>query len=428
MGPGFILAILFYILVFVFFLYVCMVADPSTSKLAEFWSERVPNYIGTTLQNAIGEKAMKNLSILSEHFLQIVYLVVVLGAWSVMFAHGYPWITSSTYVSDYHKWNGYVVFLLCMSSYRYACNVSPGYITERTLAKYDHYPFDNLLYIPNRICPTVGIVRLARSKYDRFTKVHIARFDHFCGWLNQGVGEENYRYFLWFLLVHVLMCIYGAGVISLLFYGEIFEKDLLNATFYDVATGREVKADWTVVAIYMFRARFTMAANLLLMTVMAALLGSFLGWHIWITSRGMTTNESFKWSDVKRWHKQEKKRYEEALKAGLPVGNIHNSTMSSGESDIVSDGDIACTGPTSTPIKSQSTVSSTESERKKDAPIYDPGPFPKNIYNKGFIENWKEVFFPRSLRQDALDRWNASLQKKRQKNETDPIPDKPKVS
>lgn len=42
MGPGFILALLLYILGFVFFAYICFVADPSTSKTAQFWTEVVP--------------------------------------------------------------------------------------------------------------------------------------------------------------------------------------------------------------------------------------------------------------------------------------------------------------------------------------------------------------------------------------------------
>jgi hypothetical protein len=28
----------------------------------------------------------------------------------------------------------------------------------------------------------------------------------------------------------------------------------------------------------------------------------------------------------------------------------------------------------------------------------DPGPMPKNIYDVGFVENWKQVLFPISLR------------------------------
>jgi len=56
----------------------------------------------------------------------------------------------------------------------------------------------------------VGIVKPPRSKYCKLTQAHVARFDHFCPWLNQAVGAENYRWFLAFLLGHCLLLLYGA--------------------------------------------------------------------------------------------------------------------------------------------------------------------------------------------------------------------------
>lgn len=45
--------------------------------------------------------------------------------------------------------------------------------------------------------------RLARSKHCSLCRGCIARFDHHCAWLNQCVGEENYRYFIGFLAVSI---------------------------------------------------------------------------------------------------------------------------------------------------------------------------------------------------------------------------------
>lgn len=94
---------------------------------------------------------------------------------------------------------------------------NPGIITKTNIQRYDHFPYDHLLFTPDRICSTTGVRRLARSKYDRFKyKQNVARFDHYCGWVYNSIGEENYRFFLLFLLVHAgtyssQVCTQGAG-------------------------------------------------------------------------------------------------------------------------------------------------------------------------------------------------------------------------
>ena len=109
--------------------------------------------------------------------------------------------------------------------------------------------YDNLLYT-DRLCPTLKIRKIARSKYSGGK--HIPRFDHFCGWLNQAIGERNYRWFLLFLVVNVGMYGYATWVFAMILYGEIVEKKLLTATFVNAVTGEEVKADKTVVFHYLF--------------------------------------------------------------------------------------------------------------------------------------------------------------------------------
>jgi hypothetical protein len=291
------------------------------------------------LERMLGQKRLNRLSKMMDHLFQIIYLVVVLGSWSIVFTYVYPEIEKSSYVFSYHQKIGYAVFVMCMASWHYACRVGPGNVTARTIALFDHYEYDNVLY-SDKLCPTLEIRKIARSKYDRSSQRHVPRFDHYCGWLNQTVGERNYRWFLLFLTVHVFMCWYGTWVMASVLYGEILDKDLLNATFFNVATGVEVKADFVIVFHYLFMRHFQLCGVLLLLSVMGVTLGIFWGFHLYITSLNMTTNEFFKWQSVKRWHKIERLKYEAAMKDGMMPKKCDSKLFS----QQVPDGDVGCVG------------------------------------------------------------------------------------
>ena len=100
------------------------------------------------------------------------------------------------------------------------CFSDPGTVTAASLARHGStYAFDGLLYAPRR-CVTMRLPAPARSKFCRVTNRRVARFDHFCVWMNNAVGENNYRYFLGFLLTHVVLCAYGAGLMFAILVGE----------------------------------------------------------------------------------------------------------------------------------------------------------------------------------------------------------------
>uniref|UniRef100_A0A7S4RC64 Palmitoyltransferase n=1 Tax=Ditylum brightwellii TaxID=49249 RepID=A0A7S4RC64_9STRA len=390
-------------------------ADPEISSIASLCQKSIPNFFMNQMRNVFGAEII-NALVNGIHFLQIVYLFVVLGSWSVMFAHGYPMMDTSSQVSSYHKYSGYVVFMLCMTSWRRACKAPPGYITENSIMKFDNYPYDNLLYT-NKLCPTVHIRKLARSKYDRVSNRHVPRFDHYCGWLNQSVGEENYRYFLFFLLVHTVMVIYGSIVTTLLFYGEIVDNDLWNAKFANAITGEDVETDKWVVFQYLVTTHYYLGRVLLLMVVASIPLLGFLGFHCYITARGMTTNEYYKWKKVRRIHGTYKMNYDRAVKEGKVVlskvsssgtdnGKEHSEKSESSTTGKVND-DVKVVG-LDVPSKSSNIPTTSTADEESDdeeEEIIDPGPFPRNIYDNGIIENMKEVIYPRSLRQDAIKRY-----------------------
>jgi hypothetical protein len=131
-----------------------------------------------------------------------------------------------------------------------------------------------------------------------------------------------------------------------------------------------------------------------LMAVMGFVLFLFLSFHLHLVCRNMTTNEYYKWKHVRDWHKNATKAYQKALKEGKvkPQGVASSSTVDHSEelTNVTCTGADAPTAPTPT--------------QQNDA-ILNPGPLPANIYNVGIVENFREVFYPRSLRKDALQRW-----------------------
>jgi palmitoyltransferase len=385
-----------YLMGFSFFTYFCIIADPDESRLAHLFTVKIPEQLSSKLTKMVGPEVTNYISDAFEYTLVFFYLIVVGGSWAIIFTIVYPWIDASSNVSNYHKYLGVFVFALCFQSWRFASGKSPGIITAHTIPKYDNYPYDNVFYVEGKICPTVGIPKLPRSKFDRYSGVHIARFDHFCGWLHNPIGEENYRWFLLFLAIHFGMCLYGFVIIAYLFLGEIKENNLWQVTFFNTATNTEIKADYWIIFQFLFQRHQLISSAFVLMGAMVVTLGLFLAYHCWIASRGMTTNETVKWSELKKWHKQETKRFKEAVKAGIvtPDGEIINKPQ-------IIDGDVTCSG---------GTTSSKAEKKEKEQPIMNPGPMPMNIYNFGLVTNWMDILYPRSLRQSSLQRYRLSQQ------------------
>lgn len=279
------IALMFLLLLYVFFcgfmLYFCVMSDPENSDMAYLIQVALPNKVWSQMTKVMGEKNMDVFQEILDRAMVFVYLFVVLGCWTIVFWYVYPWISQSSHASNFHKYIGYFVFVACFGSWRIAMKSSPGIITAKTFKKFDHYPYDNLLFLPDRRCESTNLIRIPRSKFDRFKYTNnVPRYDHFCGWVFNTIGENNYRWFLLFLAIHVLMCAYGSYVCILLFRGEILDKKLLELTFFDRATGEHVKSDWLIVSQYLFARRTLEFSVLAVMFVLGIALGSFLGYHV----------------------------------------------------------------------------------------------------------------------------------------------------
>lgn len=375
-----IVAVALYLILVGFFLYVCVVADARRSPIARKITVELPQWCYTVCEEwVLGTTKTEWLAKLynavfreRNSILQILYLILVLGGWSIMFNYGFAHIPNK-YIPGWHRYSGFLVFVVCMKTFHMACRSNPGFITAKNIDRFDNYPYDNILYKANALCPTAKIRKVARSKYDRMTKRHVARFDHYCAWIDQSVGEENYRIFLLFLLVQVAMCWYGSAILYYIFKNEIEGLQLFQAKFINAQTNMEVEANLWVVIQFLCARHGPMVGHLLLMAVMAVVLTAFLLFHMHLIVRGMTTNEFYKWRTI---HRMKSKKYK-SLTGNEVQQSSHDTNPMNSKGRIDADGII---------------------NSEYDKLSHDDNKSLRNIYNLGVVENIKEVIYPRSLR------------------------------
>ena len=333
------------------------------------------------------------------HVQQFLYLLTVFGSWTVVFLQVYPLITESIHLGNYHRSIGYGVFTVCVGSWRVACGVDPGNVTDQTISRYDNYPYDDFLYKKNNnICPTLNIRKIARSKYDRRTGGrHIPRFDHYCGWLDSPIGEENYRYFLFFLFVHQSMVVYGSAVLYIILRGKVFEAQAETGSLLLLSSA-------ALIASILWRHVWITTALLVMLTT-TAVLGSFLAFHMWLIYKGLTTNEYYKWKAIKVWHKEATKMYQSALKNVIIVESSSSSEGGGGGGEQHSSSSVnACYDDeekNNNNDNKNGTIDPHSDSGDSSSSILNPGPMRQNKYDRGVLQNIGEVFFPLSFRKSS---------------------------
>ena len=237
--------------------------------------------------------------------LQLVYLLLVTVGYVIFLTSAWP-LLPGPYAGEEHRWLGPACTLLSLLLFFATCFSDPGIITaENVMRHLDAYPFDGTLYTPKR-CPTMRIPAPARSKFSRITNRRVARFDHFCAWMNNDIGEGNYRYFLGFLATHVLLTAYGAWLCFALLAGELVRHGVLDAVV-GLDDGREVPLREAPLTLAQFAiATYAPLAMLgLFLGLTCLLVTSFLGYHLSLVASNVTTNEQWKRKDLREWLEEE---------------------------------------------------------------------------------------------------------------------------
>ena len=305
--------------------------------------------------------------------MQLVYLALVMGGYAAY------WTSVYDLVGTFDKLSIPILMFTSISTWLVVCWSDPGTITaENYEAMAAAYPHDETLFHPI-VCKTLGVVAPARSKYCRVTKRRIARFDHFCGWMNNSIGENNLRYFVSFLAIHVVMCAYAGTVALSCVRNEISRRGLWDVGFEGKdGTPTKLTEDYALFArfaLWHFAPILGLAAFLYILVIA---LGAFLGYHLWMISKGMTTNETFKWQSYKR-----------ALK------HLAMERAAEGGGDGGGGGASDGGGGFASRIPGARYLGFARKKKNNNKSFMMPPVV--NKYDKGFRTNLHEVFFPLSF-------------------------------
>jgi DHHC palmitoyltransferase len=318
---------------------------------------------------------------------QSIYLICFYVVWAVVYTYIYPAIRANAHISNVHTIIGNILFASSMISYIAAKLSNPGNTTAETMSRFDNYPNDNVLYYmannttgssddtadttttTTNICPTLGIRKLARSKYDRFSQTHVPRFDHYCGWLGKSIGEENYRFFLAFVLLHTMLSTYGTLVLCVLLWSSSSSS---SNTTEDGSSNHAAAVATMTGIIAMISAMFSC------LTVIHST------FHIRLVIRGQSTNEHYKWKQLllldaaacNNNHGSQQQQHPATASATTPISNLEDME-----------------GCHALPPQPGYLLSSSSLSLKRAQQ--------QSFYNLGIAGNIYEVLFPRSLRSDA---------------------------
>jgi palmitoyltransferase len=289
---------------------------------------------------------------------QAVFIGLVLGGLAIF--HHFCWQR----INQADRYAAMAVVSASLLSFLWACLSNPGRITRQTVLAWTAlYPFDNQLHVARTTpCKECGFVRPARAKHQY--GACIAKFDHYCPWLNNSVGAYNHRFFVTFLLSTAFMCLYCTYLVLV----RVMYPLYLAVDFDALDQSRRARARMAGRAILPGRSstpeRFMLiiARNIVpfclsfFTLIMGVVLVCFAGYHLYMACTNSTTYEGFKWDN---YHYAGRR----AVRGARVASGIPDDQQTEDDTKVV-----------------------------KAAAAYDPD-LP-NPYDRGVVANLREFLFP----------------------------------
>ncbi|TPX35806.1 hypothetical protein SmJEL517_g01995 [Synchytrium microbalum] len=230
--------------------------------------------------------------------LQIFYLTLITGGIGIFLYQTWHRIPNE-YLGRIHLFGIPATISTVYYSFIKASITDAGTITKKNMEKAGRiWDFDYILYTPKE-CSTCKVDRPARSKHCSVCKKCVARFDHHCAWINNCVGHNNYRYFLLFLVSTFWLCVYGVYLMTFIMIDSAKKHNYFQAMTYDFETRSRRKLFMQEIVMLMMAQEIALFGLNLFAAMACLVVGGFSMYQISMVLNGVTTNESFKWDDLK---------------------------------------------------------------------------------------------------------------------------------